>query len=508
MRILLDTNIIIHREASSTPKQEIGILFRWLDKLHYEKCIHPQTIAEIRRHKDKAVVHAFEAKLSSYQELKTVAPEKDVIRILRSKYDKNQNDYIDTSILNEVFCNRVSALITEDRNIHRKAIDLDIAERVYTIDSFLEKLTVENPELSDYKVLSVKKEYFGNIDLNDSFFDSFRADYIEFNKWFNGKSDEFAYICKSDQNELVAFLYLKQEFENENYSDVSPLMEPKKRFKIGTFKVISNGYKLGERFLKIIFDNALRFSVDEIYVTLFCRTLEQNRLCELFSDWGFMKFGIKKSKNGEEDVFVRNFKPSLHDLNPCLSYPYINSCAKKYLVPIYPRYHTELFPDSILRTESPLNFVENKPNRNAISKVYISRSYERNLKSGDVIIFYRTQEGGPAYYTSVTTTIGVVQNIITNIETEDQFVALCRKRSVFSDKELSEHWNYRSFDRPFIVNFLYVYTFPKRMNLKALIDSDVINSTEEAPRGFQQITDQQFYTILEGSNADQSFIIN
>ena len=76
-----------------------------------------------------------------------------------------------------------------------KAIDLDIAERVYTIDSFLEKLTVENPELSDYKVLSVKKEYFGNIDLNDSFFDSFRADYIEFNKWFNGKSDEFI-ICK------------------------------------------------------------------------------------------------------------------------------------------------------------------------------------------------------------------------------------------------------------------------------------------------------------------------
>jgi hypothetical protein len=379
---------------------------------------------------------------------------------------------------------------------------------VYTIDSFLEKVTAENPTLSEYKVLSVQKEYFGNIDLNDEFFNSFRADYAEFNEWFNRKSDEIAYVCKSDRREIVAFLYVKPERENENYSDITPVMPPKNRLKIGTFKIISNGFKLGERFLKIIFDNAFRFSVDEIYVTLFNNTLEQNRLSALLADWGFKTYGVKLSINGEENVLVRNFRPHVEESNPCFSYPYVSGKSRKFLVPIYPAYHTELFPDSILRTESPLDFVENKPNRNAINKVYISRSFERDLESGDIIVFYRTKSGGPAFYTSVTTTIGIVQNVITDIQSEEKFIELCRERSVFSDKELSKHWNYRLKDRPFIVNFLYVYTFPKRMNLKALIEAGVITSTDEAPRGFQKISDQQFQCIMEGSNADKYFIVN
>jgi len=273
MRFLLDTNIIIYREANYAPRRDIGVLFRWMDKLHYEKCIHPETIAEIRRHKDTSVVAAFEAKISNYQPLKTIAPESNEIRSIRTKYDKDQNDHTDTSMLNEVISNRVSGLITEDRKIHKKAIELGIPERVFTIDAFLEKVTAENPSLSEYNVLSIQQEYFGNIDCNDSFFDSFRNDYFEFNDWFNRKSDEIAYICRSDQNEIIAFLYVKPERENENYSDITPIMPPKKRLKIGTLKVISNGFKIGERFLKIIFDNALRFTVNEIYVTLFNNTL-------------------------------------------------------------------------------------------------------------------------------------------------------------------------------------------------------------------------------------------
>jgi hypothetical protein len=38
MRVLFDTNILIHREASVAVRQDIGRLFRWLDKLGYEKC--------------------------------------------------------------------------------------------------------------------------------------------------------------------------------------------------------------------------------------------------------------------------------------------------------------------------------------------------------------------------------------------------------------------------------------------------------------------------------------
>ena len=62
--------------------------------------------------------------------------------------------------------------------------------QVFSIESFLRKVISENPELIDYNVLSVKKEYLGNINLQDSFFDVFREDYQGFDNWFNRKADE------------------------------------------------------------------------------------------------------------------------------------------------------------------------------------------------------------------------------------------------------------------------------------------------------------------------------
>jgi len=504
MRTLLDTNILIHREAGRVVRKDIGVLFYWLDKLGYEKCVHPLSLGEIRRHKDPAVVASFEIKVQNYHILRTQAPDSPAIQALRVKFDANANDAIDTSLLNEVFADHVDLLITEDRRIHAKAQYLGIAERVFTIDAFLEKATTEHPSLAEYKVLSVKQAYFGNIDISDPFFGSFKQDYPGFEQWFARKSDEIAYICKAEAGQVLAFLYVKSEGVGEHYSDITPGFAPKKRLKIGTFKVISNGYKLGERFLKIVFDNALRYNVEEIYVTIFDRSADQERLIYLLEDWGFQKHGVKRAASGEEVVLVRDFSRRADVADPCLTYPFFSRKARKFIVPIYPQYHTELFPDSILRTESPVEFVENRPNRNAISKVYISRSYEKGLQSGDVVVFYRTASGdGPAYYTSVTSTIGVVQSIHTNISTLARFIELCRKRSVFSDEELKTYWDWQPRNRPFVVNFAYTYTFPKRLNLKSLLDLGII---EKAPRGFERLTDQMFMTLLEYSETDKRLL--
>ncbi len=169
------------------------------------------------------------------------------------------------------------------------------------------------------------------------------------------------------------------------------------------------------------------------------------------------------------------------------------------MFPIYQEYHTELLPDSFLRTESPKDFVENEPYRNALSKVYISRSYERNLKSGDRIIFYRTGDLGNAIHTGVVTTVGIVESVITDIQDEATFIALCRKRSVFSDEELKKHWNHKKLNRPFIVNFLYVFSYPKRPNLKWLNENGVIPNILDMPRGFRKITQEDFINIANYS---------
>jgi len=505
MRVLLDTNILIHREARTVVRTDIGTLFRWLDQLHYEKCIHPASLAEINKHSDPEVVRSLEIKLGSYAVLKTTAPDTQKIKEIRA-LDRTPNDEIDTSILSELVAGRVDAIITEDRGIHRKAARLGVVNSVFTIDAFLEKVTAENPALADYKVLSVRQIHFGNINLQDTFFDSFREDYPRFDEWFNKKSDEVAYVCTSEDGGIVAFLYVKREAENENYTDIVPGFAPALRLKIGTFKVISNGYKLGERFLKIIFDNASNFRVDEIYVTIFKKRPEQTRLIGLLEDWGFEHHGQKTSTAGSEEVYVRNFRPHYDSKDPRRSYPYIRESSRKFIVPIYPEYHTELLPDSILRTEDAADFEDNRPNRNAISKVYISRSIERGLRRGDIIIFYRTNDGeGPAYYRSVATTIGVVLTVTLGIRTFDEFVKSCRKRSVFTDDDLRKHWDYKVYDKPFVVNFLYAYSLPKRPNLKELREAGILAS---APRGFEQLSDAAFRKLLEISDADISFIVS
>ncbi len=261
---------------------------------------------------------------------------------------------------------------------------------------------------------------------------------------------------------------------------------------------------MGERFLKIVFDNALRFDVEEIYVTLFNKRIEQQRLINLFEQYGFSLHGYKKGLNNNELVYVRPFAGTATRSFPKQTYPFFSTKGQVFIVPIYPQYHTELLPDSILRTESPVDFVENEPHRNAISKVYISRSIERNLNSGDIIIFYRT--GG--YYKSVVTSIGIVENVIHNISNESHFIRLCRKRSVFTDRELSKHWNYSRYNRPFIVNFLYSYSFPKRINLKRLIEIGVISDYKSAPRGFTRISIKNLTDIMKECRADERIAVN
>ena len=500
MRILIDTNIIIHREANRVYNEDIGLLFNWLDKLKFDKCVHPLSIEEISGHQDAIVVKTMKIKIANYNLLKTVSADDQLIIKIRQS-DKSRNDFIDTSILNEVYNNRVDYLITEDRGIHRKANFLGCSEKVFKIDAFLEKCIAENPVLKNYQVLAVKKEYFGNINLNDVFFDSFKQDYTEFGNWFNKKADNISYICVTD-GDVKAFLYLKQEDNNEIYSDIQPSFPQKKRLKIGTFKVTSTGYKLGERFLKVIFDNALQYNVEEIYVTIFNKRDEQLRLIYLLEDWGFKHWGTKTTDNGIEQVFVRDCKPLPNIQQPKLTFPSVSKNTTKWIVPIYPEYHTELFPDSILNNESPQNFTENEPYRNAIKKVYISRSINRNLNSGDLVLFYRT--GG--HYAGVVSTIGVVDNIETNIRDENHFIELCRKRSVFDNTELKKYWNWNKNNRPFVVNFLYIDSFPMpKVNLKKLRGLNII---QNAPRGFEPLSDAKFKLILKEARADESYIID
>jgi hypothetical protein len=107
MRALLDTNIIIHREAERLQNEDIGILFNWLDRLKIEKCIHPATVDELSKFGNEQAVKRMNVKIGNYNTLKTVAPIADAVKTLSDKLDKTENDHVDTLLLNEVYLGRV-----------------------------------------------------------------------------------------------------------------------------------------------------------------------------------------------------------------------------------------------------------------------------------------------------------------------------------------------------------------------------------------------------------------
>lgn len=356
----------------------------------------------------------------------------------------------------------------------------------------------EDIKLETYKTLSVQKRQFKNININDPFFDSLKNDYPEFKEWFARKSEKEAYVLTCD-DKLLAFLFLKIETTAERYDDIIPSFPPKRRLKVGTFKVSLNGQRLGERFFKIIFDNAVVNNVDEIYVTIFNHTEDQKHLISMLKEWGFYEHGT--NSRGEK-VFARMLYKRFDRENPKNSYPVLDITNNVYITPIYPEFHTDLFPDSILNTESPIDYVENDPHRNAIEKIFISKSVERNLNIGDSIFFYRTKEKDKsAHYSAVVTTVGLITEIIKDITDENKFIELCKNRTVFTEFQLRNYWR-RSSPKPFLVKFLHIESLKKRPNRKILIDEN-FPSMCNGPRGFVKLTEYEIEKLIELSQFDK-----
>ena len=500
MRVLLDTNIIIYRENKKMTNYSIGHLFRWLDKLKYDKLIHPLTKKEIAIYKYADPAEAMTLKLDAYQELKTQAPMAEQVAALAATTDKNENDRIDTALLNEVYQGRVDLLITEDKRLRRKAELLGLEHKVLSINAFLTIATSENPSLIEYKALAVKKVPIGSLDVNNGFFNSLRNAYPGFNAWFNRKCDEDAYICRDDTGRLLGFLYLKPENEEENYSDISPCFPPKKRLKIGTFKVDATGFRLGERFIKIILDNAIEQNVDEVYVTLFDDLPELETLVTLLSRWGFENYGTKTSTG--EKVLTKQMKQYLSELSPRENFPNLKYEVQKFILPILPKYHTSLLPDSILRNENENDFVAKTPYRYALQKVYISFAPERNIHPGDIVIFYRNGVPGNAGYTAVLTSVAIVEEATSDFRSKEEYMRQVQNRSVFTNDELEQFWRKHQGNQ-IVLKFIFVKSLIKRPILKFLWDTDVI-AFPGGPRPFTRITDEQFNMILNEAQTDLS----
>lgn len=491
-RILLDTNIIIQRESETDVSFEVAQLQKWIDKLNVVKIYHPLTKDELSKYSNETIKSNLLKKIESYEELVPYGHSDDFFNTVISKYPQNENSSNDNALLLQVYSGNVDFLITDDKGILNKAKDLYLSDSVYSSIDFLNMVTEMFPKLVEYDVLSVKLKRFGELNINDPFFDSLREDYegIKFNNWFIRKNSENSYVFQ-DKSGLQGFLYLKIEYEDENYSDINPIMPPKKRLKVGTFKVNSTGLRLGERFLKIIFDNAKRNKVDEIYVTLFeNKRQEVLRLRDLMVEWGFCKHGMKTS-NGES-VFIKNMKEYDFNKSPKYNYPNVNPSCKYGFIPIEGQYHTALFPDLFLKNESMYLYKE-KPCSYAIEKIYVTSWTKLDYNPGDILLIYRNGQYWPKKYSSVVSGFAIVQEIIYP-KTLDEYLKYCKNRSVFTEEELINFYTKSKYRT--IVKLLYYYGFKNKVVLNDLYKLNII-SEGSGPRLNTIISKQQFEQILK-----------
>lgn len=345
---------------------------------------------------------------------------------------------------------------------------------------------------------SIKKKKFREINLTDIFFDSLREDYAEFDIWFNKKSesDEDVFVLEEEDG-LQAFLYMKIETEEEK--DINPRLELSKDkiLKVGTFKINAHGTKLGERFIKLIFDKMIEEKIRKSYVTIFKK---HSNLISLLVKYGFVYWG----KKAEEDVYVKNFDVITGDIQK--DYPLIKlEGNNKFILSIYPTFHTRLFPDSQLRTERN-HVVEDLSYTNSIEKVYLSGSRDLlEYKKGDIVVIYRTAEAGySAEYSSVLTSICTLKEIIdiNDFKSEIEFLEFCVERTIFTEKELRGFWREKRY--PYIITLLYNIALNKRIIRKEMIEEIGINRMARIVA--YEITNLQVQKILEMGRSDKDFI--
>ena len=340
---------------------------------------------------------------------------------------------------------------------------------------------------------------FSEINLEDPFFDSLKKDYVEFSDWFcrKAKENDYAFIQLVD-NSLEGFLYLK--IEDGPITDVSPTIKADKVIKIGTFKVTPHGTRLGERFIKKSLDYAISNNVSSLYVTIFSH---HDYLLNMFIKFGFTIHGKKETKNGIENVLVKDLSIISNDI--LKDYPLVNCKSKAFLLGIKPEYHTKLFPDSKLFNET-FDIIKDVSHTNSITKIYIAKMYDlAKVKPNDNLVIYRTSDSkGPARYRSVATTICTVEDIkpFSSFKNFDVLKNFCKNYSIFSDEEILEFYN--SNQKYYAIKMTYNISLAKRIIQGNLIDIIGLN-----PRywGFANLTNKQFNDIITLGNVNEGYLI-
>ncbi len=500
MKIILDTNILIHIEDPKELSKNLQDLLRIFREHGHQIFIHPASLKDINNDKDEQRKKVVLSKLKGYPLIESPPkPTEDFLSLVGTSHSSNEIN--DTEILFAIQKNAANFLITEDYGLQKKAIRANLEDRVLPIDSALDyfKSLYARKEV---RHTLLKEDFVRNLDIEDSFFDSLKEDYgdTDFRNWFGKVSIQGRKCWVYYENDKIkALLILKEEDEEIK---TSPPIPATRRLKIATLKVDIPGSKLGELFLKMASQYCISNQIFEIYLTHYRK--ENDRLINLIENFGFGLVGFldkNKVEKNKEEVYLKIIIPKEEGLSPIdlakKYYPSFkdSSYIKKFLVPIIPEYHDRLFPDFKKRQIRLTEYTEINIPGNAIKKAYLSHSAIKKIRPGDLLLFYRSHD------LKAITSIGIVDREPVNTNDADKIVTIVGERSVYSYKEIKDMTQ----TTVLVILFRHHLNLPNPLNLDYLRSHNILQS---APQSIIELSHDQYITIKKGGKLDERFTVS
>jgi len=493
MNILIDTNILIPLEdTSKLLEPSLAKMCRQSEEIGHSLYIHPSQKDDIRRDKDELRRNIVLSRIEQYQPIPSPPELSDIDLQQYGWKQNNDNDRIDNLLLHSLCRGAVHFLVTNDKGIHRKARQAQCQEQVHYLDQFLAFLDAQ-ASVDLPPPFGIQERYLHEFSVNQPFFDSLRSGYAGFDEWYlkSAQSQRKAW-CISDKSIIQAICVYKKEEQPRIVDEGAPLNG--EALKLCTFKIGDGvrGRKLGERFLYTAFKYANVNDIPYVYLHTFGR--EHEMLVSLCEDFGFKLVG---KYDGRDDVYLKEMIPPKirdDDMDPLSFaveyYPYYLEGVDidKYLVPIKPKYHNDLFADI---SDTARGLFANDPSMygsqaNTIKKAYICHSNTKNISPGSLLLFYRTKDRMSVEC------IGVVEQTYRGKDV-DKVLPLVSKRTVYSKKEV-EKWLEKD---TLVILFRLMKTF-------APIERSVLlkMGIKGSPLSIRGVTHDQYTDCIRGRSSE------
>lgn len=486
LTLLLDTNVLIPLQDSYAVLSENLASFHRLALVGgHQLRYHPASIADFERDPD------LDRRTRNLRHIRRYPALDQPARCPWNTPATSPNDACDNEILYALECDAAHALVTEDKGLLTKARDRGLGNRTYNIqtaEDWLRRLhmphNVSLPNIDDVPLHSLTPE------LSQAFFDSLREGYAGFDEWFRKKARENrkAWVYRDEAGVLGAIcIYAVQT--DEAITDDSAKLDGK-ALKLCTFKVDQGvrGRKIGELFLKAAFRYGTENACEHIFIH--ADVDMHNYLVNLLIDFGFDDRG----DYGSDRVFVKRHPIAAPDEAGMPPHEYVQrfyphyqagTHVRKFLVPIQQGYHRILFPD--YDAVQSLLFVAGGSVGNAIKLAYLCHAAVKNIRPGDVLLFYRTEDE------QAVTSLGVVDQFAV-LDDAAKIAALVSRRTVYSIKEIEGMAS-----RPTkVILFRLVKHLPKPVSYQQLQNDGVITGPIQS---ITNISDDNFSKVLTTGGA-------